>query len=104
MTPTEHAAHCNISEGLSEECSCGADGSPTFDTYYSESYVNALRAELATAHARIDTLEGALQKLLARRDRFEKSDGNQQNAYYAFVKGASGDWNEARAAMKDLLP
>lgn len=80
---TEHAPHCNISERLSDICSCGADGTSTFETLYSQAHVDRLSAQLAsvnkmndklldlnrgltveveTLRARVADLEGALRK------------------------------------------
>jgi chromosome segregation ATPase len=75
MSEIQHAAHCNISEKLSDVCSCGADGTPTYDTLYKESYVLRLNAELTALRADIATYvqlsadqQGEIERLMAERD------------------------------------
>lgn len=50
---------------------------------------------LVTAEIADDVL--TLSKLVANKDAFDQSSGNQADAYYCLVKGCDADWRGARA-------
>jgi hypothetical protein len=52
-----------------------------------------------TAKADTNPLREALAALVDLMDRFDRSNRNQADAYYALVKGADAKWDNARAAL-----